>query len=214
MKLKTNKLSAWLAALAFVVLAPMAQAAPLVLVVDGEFLLDPNFASTGTWSRDGTPVDIDSANRPSGTAGTGSAHFLYASGRGGFPNVLTQPVSGLNEQPFDIEFFLMYKDLSGFTAMLTDVFDNTAGSDQLSDVNLLTSLGDESVGFSAWVRYYGQLNGFADFTLSFSYTNPDLDKDFGIFLDGVSITQVPEPGSLALVGLALAGIAVVRRRKA
>jgi hypothetical protein len=49
--------------------------------------------------------------------------------------------------------------------------------------------------------------------LQFSAINP-LSGTIGNFLDGVKVTDVPEPGTLALLGLGLAGIGVARRRKA
>lgn len=47
-------------------------------------------------------------------------------------------------------------------------------------------------------------------TLSFSFTNP---ASFA-YLDGVSVTAVPEPASLGLMAAGLAGLLVARRRKA
>ena len=97
----------------------------------------------------------------------------------------------------------------GFEATVGGAADNN-GDPVAFDVQLtMVSVGGD------WVHYQGMFSGVDEFTLVFSFTTPDSnDPDSAVYLDGVSITQVPEPGSLALVGLALAGIAVLRRRKA
>lgn len=204
MKLKTNKLSAWLAALAFVVLAPMAQAVPIV--TNGEFDTDlSDWSATGTV---GTPVYAALENRPGGTGG--AAEFGYTDEG----LVLKQFIGSLNELQYTFDFYLKAVGVTGF---FPDGFEATVGGaadnngDPVAFGVLLTMV---SVG-SDWLHYQGMFSGVDEFTLVFSFTTPDSNDDnLTVYLDGVSITQVPEPGSLALVGLALAGIAVVRRRKA
>ena len=204
MKLKTNKLSAWLAALAFVVMAPMAQAAQFVS--NGEFKPSLNI----DWTTGGVVDSLE--NRPGGDAG--AAEFGYD----GVGLVLSQGIFSLNELPSTFEFYLKAFGLSA-TSGYPDGFGVAAGAK-------LDNNGDPTAGnFSlltptavadGWVRYSGSFSGVDSFTLFFTYTSPDIgDGDLDVYLDGVSITQqVPEPGSLALMGLALASIAVVRRRKA
>ena len=204
MKLKTNKLSAWLAALAFVVLAPMAQAVPIV--TNGEFDTDlSDWSATGTV---GTPVYAASENRPGGTGG--AAEFGYTDEG----LVLKQFIGSLNELQYTFDFYLKAVGVTGF---FPDGFEATVGgaADNNGDpVAFGVPLTMVSVG-GDWVHYQGMFSGVDEFTLVFSFTTPDSNDDnFTVYLDGVSITQVPEPGSLALVGLALAGIAVLRRRKA
>ena len=205
MKLKTNKLSAWLAALAFVVLAPMAQAVPIV--TNGEFDTDlSDWSAAGTV---GAPVHTASENRPGGTGG--AAEFGYTDEG----LVLKQFIGSLNELQYTIDFYL--KSLiafvgfpSGFVPSVDGVLDVNGDPVALFSIALTAN----PVG-GDWTHYYGTFSGVDEFTLVFSFTTPDSNDDnFTVYLDGVSITQVPEPGSLALVGLALAGIAVVRRRKA
>ena len=46
------------------------------------------------------------------------------------------------------------------------------------------------------------------------FRTANLTGDDAVLVDNLSLSKVPEPGSLALVGLALAGVAAVRRRTA
>jgi len=62
--------------------------------------------------------------------------------------------------------------------------------------------------------------GYTNYTYLLAATGATTDLRFGFrhdpafwALDTVSVVQVPEPGSLALVGLALAGLALAARRK-
>jgi hypothetical protein len=47
---------------------------------------------------------------------------------------------------------------------------------------------------------------------SLYFDNTDIDNDFGVTIEKVT-ASVPEPGTLALLGLSLAGLAALRRRK-
>jgi len=63
-------------------------------------------------------------------------------------------------------------------------------------------------------------SGFTDYSFDFVATGASTSIEFQVenypaffAIDDVSVDQVPEPGSLALVGAALFGAAAARRRK-
>ena len=141
------------------------------------------------------------------------ANYLNAAPGGTVSNWLFTPVLSL-QSSLTLDFALR---LAGGNAGLVDtveVYVSTQGSStSVSDFSLLQSF---SSGFdTGWQMQsvsLGSLGGVNAGRLAFRYFVGDtnLDGDY-IGIDSVSL-NVPEPGSLALLSLALVAAAAVRRR--
>ena len=214
MKLETKKLSRWVAALAFAAMAPLAHAAPNLVINPGfENQVGSPFGFDNWTTTDGLG-NVSSSTEPV-HSGLLSARFPYDT-IGAFdlvPTIIAQTpdLTLTSGTVYDVEFWLNFITLGDFSA-------------KLDGQELITLLTGDTPGAGGWAKYHGQLTASGGpGTLAFSWSGSDPNctssangrGDCSIFLDDVSVSaaQVPEPGTLLLVGAALAASAMVRRRK-
>lgn len=191
-----------------------------------EVVANGSFADIASWTSSGDAA-LNGAVTHSGSSG--SIQFTEAC-RGSDCDVsgdlrqsLLRPLNNPNGYLFS---FFVKGDATGLYVDLYEASDPNSPFVSLLDLFAISTPGNSG---GEWVEYSGEFSGPAgaiigiDFFVERIGTSPLGD----LFLDDVSIiekactpgdpgcggTTVPEPGSLLLVGAALAAVAIVRRRK-
>ncbi len=191
----------WLAIVAAAVLLPLSVPALSNVVDNGNF--ETSGSSLAPWSNGGAASQTSGGRNASSNA----VKFASTDSSGGY-GYLRQTFANLANGTYDLKFWLNGTPPAG--DFLVDKT-SSSSSGALSEGIALTT--DAAV--DGWTPYFGFFDGAGDFGLLFTV---DSAAPFDFKLDDVSLTlrsgnNVPEPGSLLLVGAALAGVALARRRK-
>jgi hypothetical protein len=195
------------------------------IVANGSFEVLPGALNHGTWGQFSTLTGWSQLNGDSfeiqlaknfQTPSTGyynafdksssdnSAHYLEINSN--TLGVVAQTLQTISGQSYKLSF-----DYSGRS-------DSGTGNNSKADVywgsQLVASLNETPN--SGWKSFDFTLSATGQSTvLKFVSTAPSTNPSYGSFLDAVSVTAVPEPGSMAmlLAGLGLIGTMVLRRNK-
>lgn len=138
-------------------------------------------------------------------------NFVEADGDPQYSSAITQTIDNLTPgQPYTLTFQQAAGQQAGFTGPTTERWKVSFGSD--SKLSTLFSLPQGGVG--AWqTETMVFVATLASQVLSFLAVGTPNGAPPISFLDGVSLTAVPEPASMALLGAGLLGVGFIRMRR-
>lgn len=139
-----------------------------------------------------------------------AANYLSAlNGSGSISNWLISPELTLGGAS-SLSFYARTDDLAGFADTLKVYFNAGSDATAASFTNLLSMV---TLSTGAWTQYTIALPNAATGRIAFEYAVSSADMANMAAIDSVSVTAVPEPASFALMGLGVAGLVFLRRRK-
>jgi choice-of-anchor C domain-containing protein len=202
-----------------IVLALSSTAVNANLVTNGSFEQPGTGCASGTTSLPGWTVggniDIDNSTAPCSTipAADGS-YFVDLTGSFSAGSI-TQAFATTVGETYSVSFFfggnpqwqyLSYPNDSAIKSMNVGIDGNVVGTYSIDT----TGLGFSDAG---WTQRSFLFTATSDSTL-LGFTSLNSVGVYGPLLDNVNVESVPEPGTLVLFGLGLAGLGVTRRRSA
>ena len=139
-------------------------------------------------------------------------NFLAADSDSHFVEPISQVISGLvSGQKYSLSFYQAGVQQQGFTGPTTDQWQVTFGTSAQTS----TLMSVPSGGAVGWNQQTMTFTASAvSQTITFlAMGTPNADPPF-ILIDGISLTRVPEPASIALLSIGVLGLVGSRRRRA
>lgn len=146
------------------------------------------------------------------TASPTGGNFVALDGDTNVNGPLIQQINGLTiGRAYTLAFFYAASQIQSRTGATTEKLQVTLGT----ETHTTPTLSIPTQGFSSWVAQALTFTatGTSELLSFLSIGTPNGLPPIAL-LDGVSLTEVPEPASFALLGAGLLGAGMVRRRKA
>lgn len=145
-------------------------------------------------------------------ASPAGGNFVALDGDTNVNGPLTQQINGLTiGRAYTLAFYYAASQIQSRTGATTEKLQISLGA----ETHTTPTLSIPSQGFSGWIAQAITFTatGTTELLSFLSIGTPNGLPPIAL-LDGVSLTEVPEPASLALLGAGLFGAGMVRRRKA